>query len=293
MKNKMRKLGDSLKAQGFFEIDFIDGHINWVNQFALDKMGYELDQIITLSIFDIVPSEFHEHVRNYISDRRNEGGSYYELWPFWSCDKEIIWWYAIETGHEDPCIWLKGDYLDKTPRIGSKTNLMYITMNTVQLYNGLILKIEKQEEKINLLERNNTSHDNTLKSLGGRLERIENIAKSAADTTLATNEELKKLKTHFNASLEEQTAEILRLIMTDSVHDERMMNFNASLQESAARAVDIAIEKITEQSEEAGQQMVQKVDEAGNKASKRITIPLGLVMFLIALIQIAIQIWHH
>jgi hypothetical protein len=293
MKSKMRKLGDTLKNQGFFEIDFIDGHINWVNQFALSKMGYQLNQIITMSIFDIVPGEFHEHVRNYMSDRHNDGGSYYELWPFWSSDREIVWWYAVETGHEDPCIWLKGDYLDKTPQIGSKTNLMAITMNTVQSYNDLVLKIEKQEERIDQLEHDNTDHSSTLKSIGGRLERIENIARSAADTAFAVSEELKSIKTYFNISLEEQTAEILRLIMTDSVHDERMKNFNSNLQESAAKAVDAAIAKITEQSEEAGQQMVQKVDEAGNKASKRITIPLGLVMFLIALIQIAIQIWHH
>ena len=289
----MRKLGDSLKTQGFFEIDFVDGHINWANEFALFKMGYKLDQLVTMSIFDIVPGEFHEHVRNYMADKHNEGGILYELWPFWSSNREITWWYSVEVGHEDPCIWLKSEYLDRTPRTGSKTNLMAITMNTVQSYNDLIGKIEKQEERINQLEHDNTSHSNALKSIGVKLERIENIAKNAADSAFNTSEQFRQFKLDFSKSLDEQTAEILRLIMTDAVHDERMKNFNASLQEAVTKAVDAAITTITEQSETAGQQMVQKVDEAGNKASRRVTIPLGFLVLIATLIQIVVQIYFH
>lgn len=288
----MRKIGESLKDKGFFEIDFVDGRINWVNQFALLKMGYRLNEITTMSIFDIVPPEFHEYVRNYVTDRQNNT-SLYELWPFWSSDRSITWWYAIETNHEDPYIWLKSKYLNKTPQFGHETDSMVITLNLVQAYNDLISKIEKQENRIDQLEHSNTEHDVILKSIGGRLEHIESIAKSAADSAFESNEELKKLRLSFDESLERQTTEILRLIMTDSVHDERMKNFNSILQEAAAKAVDTATTKITKQSEIASQQMVKKVDEAGNKASRRVTIPLGFIMLLVTLIQIIVQIWRR
>lgn len=288
-----RKLGESLKTQGFFEIDFIDGRITWANDFALSKMEYNLEQIKTLSIFDLVPEEFQEYARNSMSDKQNGNHSHYELWPFLSADKNIIWWYTTKINTLDAYIWLKGEYLNKTVRFSAETSLMLMTLKTVQTYNELTLKIEKQEERLERLEHESLDHDNLLDGIGKKLENIEKIARSAANSSFENSENLKKFEEMFTKALDEQTAEILRLIMTDSVHDERMKNFNAEIQKASTVAVSSAIEKITEQSKIAGTQIIKKANEAGGKVTRRVTIPIGLLMLLMTIIQIIIQLVRH
>lgn len=288
-----RKLGESLRTQGFFEIDFIDGCITWANQFALVKMGYSIEQITTLSIFNIIPEEFHEYARNSMSNKQSGNYSHYEMWPFLSSNREIIWWYTTEINHEDSRIWLKSEYLNKTLQSGPEMNLMIITLNTVQAYNELVLRIEKQEVKIDQLEHKNLEHNKIIHDINTKLGTIEGIARSAADSSFQNSENLKKFSETFNKALDEQTAEILRLIMTNAVHDERMKQFNKVLQEAAEKTTTTAIGKITEQSEHAGKQMIKRVDEAGSKASRRITIPLGLLVLIATFVQIFIQLIKH
>ncbi len=117
---EMRDIGRSLSDKGFVEIDTITGNVTWANEYVLRKSGYTLFQLTTMTVFDIVPEEFHDTTRNIISDIQKGRGFKFAIRPELSADNKLVWWYSVRVKTSQPYTWLRSEYLNTTERSGAE-----------------------------------------------------------------------------------------------------------------------------------------------------------------------------
>ena len=81
--------------------------------------------------------------------------------------------------------------------------------------------------------------------------------------------------------------EILRLISTDAVHDQRLVAFEKHIQ----KTTDNAVRVITVQADKAGQIITTQADKAGKSLSRKVTIPIGAIAAVMTILQWIITHW--
>lgn len=251
----IRALGESLNDRGFFEVNISRDKFTWVNQFVLDRIGYELGDLQSMTMLEVIPSEFHDSIKGSIADRKNGRHFKHEVWPILSFAGDIIWWYVTELRTNQNYIWLQAEYLNKTGRNRGEVASMIVTMNTVQTYNDLVVRFEErgtqEDQKFTELEASISDHSASISRIDSRLQTTTRAAEKAANEAIAANTSIQSLEENFRQMISEQTAEIIRLISTDSVADQRSTAMETHLQAAAGKAVESAVAKITEQSKEA------------------------------------------
>jgi hypothetical protein len=283
---RMRNLGKGLIKRGLFEINLVTGLISWANEYFLNETGYELCQIQSMTIFNITPQEFHGVIRNLIYEKRFYK---YEVIPILTTKKDIVWWHGIEIKVDQPLLWLQSEYLNRTSRMGPETTSMTVALNTVQAYNDLLSRFEIHEEsekgRINELKQAIDQHEIAIEDIRDKLSHVINASERAANEAIAANSSIATFKKLMDEALDNQTTEILRLIGTDAIQDQRLKVFEKHIKNAA----NLATTEITEQSRKASIIIIKQVEEAKKGISRRITIPIGLVITIIAVIQWFIQ----
>ena len=143
----MRKLGRSLSDKGLIEYNVATGAINWVNDFVLEKTGYTLEQIQRLSIFEIVPEQFHDKMQDSIAviAKSKEPGS--SIWPGKSSLNQITWWYVLQANTQYPIRWAQCDYVQTTENTGTAYTFMCIQMDTTNNYGRLHQKVNELDDE--------------------------------------------------------------------------------------------------------------------------------------------------
>lgn len=289
--DKMRELGESILDKGMIEYNVETGSINWVNQFILNKTGYTLEQIKTISIFQLVPEQFHEKIKTSVSTivRGKEPGS--SIWPGKTTSGQISWWYLLQAKTQHPLRWSQCEYVQTTEPSGTAFIFMCIQMDTTNNYGAISQKVTELDEwakgQIRELSKKYQSIEGFIKNeIKPTLENIKDAAESAKRAeqvaTEAKNgiddlkEDLKKKIDSINDKAEEHTGEILKLISSDVIHSKRISAF----EQHVKMTTDLAIKSITMQA-----------DKAGKGLSKKVTIPVSVTAAVVTVIQYLIQNW--
>jgi hypothetical protein len=291
--DSMRKEGEALLDRGFFEVDLENGQMRWANTFALSHLGYTLGQLKALSIFDLVPAEYHELLNNSISNRR-EGKLYSsEILAMKTSQYDIIWWYSSDTKIKLPVLWMRSQFWNKTGKESSDPSLMRMMANILYLHNDLSFKHAESSEvvndKIDILQKRVSNSESCLQDLASNVQKAVNAAVNAANKSIETNTEFNKLKDSFQTSLDNQTTEILRLISSDSSNKDRMASFEKMIQESVKDAAETAVSRIIKTADTVETSIDVKTKEAGKSISKKITVPIGLLMIIATVLQWLLQ----
>jgi hypothetical protein len=287
--DSMRNLGSSLSDKGFFEIDLLSGSIAWMNQFSLDSMGYTLEQVQSMTVFDIVLPEFQEAVTNVVSDTIAGRNHRYGIWPFKSGDGNIVWWYTVREKDDPPLYWYKAEFLGKTMRSGKDFAAMVVAMTTINGYNDLSTKLNEH------VSWTKTEIDG-LKAVDEKvwkaIEEVKRIgrgahaaAEKAANAALANDKSIKDLNTNMSEGFSKQTLEIMRLISTDAHHEERFKIFETGMDKAASAAVEKATAAIVKQTEKAGTVITDRAEKAGKGLSKKVTVPVGIIAAAMTIVQ--------
>jgi hypothetical protein len=269
----MREIGRTMTDRGVFELSLSTGQITWANEFALQKLGYSLSDIQSMTIFDIVPLEFHEDVRNNISSSLSGKTNHFHIWPSKSTDAKIIWWYIFETKTHGSTQWTHGDYIQTTDASGVAFAFMRANMATTNVYGQIQNQIDELDtwvhEQVQRLDDENQDMKVVVQRLDDKLNHAVLAAQKAADTSMQTGVDtaaLKEIIQNQNQQFEEKwaihTGEILRLIGSDVVQEKRFSSFEQHVQATT----DLAIRAITMQA-----------DKAGKGLSRKVTIPVTAI----------------
>lgn len=293
--DSMRNLGSSLADKGFFEFDLLSGSIAWMNAYSLAMMGYSIEQIQSMTVFDVIPPEFQESVSNVVSDTIAGKNHKYGIWPFRSADGDIVWWYTVREKDDAPLFWYKGELLGKTPKSGPDYAAMCVTMNTINGYNDLSTKLSEHVQWTRgEIERLDQMDEKVWKAI----EEVKRIgrgahaaAEKAANAALQNDKSIKDLDSKIDEGFSRQTLEIMRLISTDAGHEERFKAFEAGMEKAAQAAVEKATTAIVKQTEKAGTAIANKAQEAGKGLSRKVSVPVGIIAAIATLIQFIIQHW--
>lgn len=293
--DSMRNLGSSLADKGFFELDLLSGAISWLNQFTLESLGYSLEQVQSMTVFDMVPSEFQEAVSNVVSDTIAGRNHRYGIWPFRSADGDIVWWYTVREKDDPPFYWYRGEFLGKTSRSGREYASMCLTMNTINNYNDLSLRLSELDNWTKQEISDLKAQDEKVWKAIEEVKRIGRgahaAAEKAANAAFANDKSIKDLNAKIDDGFSKQTLEIMRLISTDAGFEERFKAFEAGMERAAQAAVERATQAIVKQTEKAGTAIAVKAEEAGKGLSRKVSIPVGIIAVIATAIQFIIQHW--
>jgi hypothetical protein len=281
--SEMRDLGRSTTDRGVLEVDVSSGKILWANDFFLDKTGYSQDQVEHMTLFDIVPRQFHEELTDRLTTKKYRNS----ICPIRSADMKVVWWYTSQLKVEYPLDWTQGEYVQTTDETGVAFSFMRMTMETV---NNVGLMQKRQEDMDKWVKGEVERLDASDENLRQDVRRIElkvyhaiSSSKTAAQNSLNASESVEDLRGDFKTfsktmedNQDKATAEILRLIGSDGAQDKRIEAFEKHVK----KTTELAIQSITMQAEKAGKGL-----------SKKVTWPVSLIAAIATVVQAVIQHW--
>lgn len=285
----MRDLGRSLKDQGFFEADLVTGLISWANDFVLGKYGYSLSQLQSMTLFDLVPEEFHDELRNSVSDQTRGRLFRFSIRPGKSADGKLVWWYLVRVRADHPVYWYRGEYLNTTGKAGSEYSSMTAAMETANGYNDLYNELADfkgwARENVHRLDGADAEIQEDMRELKEQLHASIKASNRAANAALESRASIESFKRDVSEQMSKQTAEIIKLISNDATQGEQLRKFSEFMDKTTAQAVQTM--KTT--TETAVQQISAQANKSGDKITRQVTVPIGLIAALVTLIQWMIQ----
>src|SRR5512135_487134 len=291
----MRELGQSYLDKGFFEVNLASGAVEWANEFALSKYGMTLDQIQAMTIYDLVPSEHHDALTGSVADESKGRTQKFSIWAGKTADGRLVWWYITKAKAAHPYHWYKAEYLNTTNKTGPEYAAMLAAMNTANSYNDLAAKLlDYQEWTQNEIKRLDDAYE-ILRQ--GQIEMQEQLkgclsaANHAANESVKANQSIVNLKSGMEDQFSKQTTEILRLISTDTVHEQRMASFESAMKKAASDAATSAIKEITASADKASKAITTQTNKAGQGLARKVTIPVGVIATIATIIQWVIMNW--
>ncbi len=279
---EMHEIGRSMPDKGFFEFNVSTMHITWANEHAVAKLGYSIDELQTLNLFQIIPEEFHESMRTSISDLANGRAYRFNIRPYINSKKELVWWYLVKLKTKYPYCWFRAEYLNTTELAGSEYSSMSAAANTTNGYNELFNKFNElrvwTEEQVERLGVKDAQLEAQIGALDLKVDETLKASRDAADHAIAANQAISHFKITFTEETHKQTQEILRLISTDAVHAKQIETFQEHVKLTTKNAMN-AIET--------------SASVAGKGLAKKISIPVGFITAFATIVQLLIQFFMH
>ncbi len=286
----MRELGQNLIEHGFFELNLVSGSVEWVNTFTLGKYGMQLEQMQAMTIYDLIPSEHLDSLTSAVADETKGRPHKFSIWPGKTADGKLVWWYITKIKNAHPIHCYRAEYLNTTDKSGPGYASMLAIMSTANSYNELAAKLsehqdwtQKEVAKINI----------AVDSLQDHLRGCLSAANRAANEAVEANQSITRMKSDMADQFAKQTTEILRLISTDTVHEERMATFETHMKKAAADAATSAIKEIAASAEKAGKAITVQANKAGQGLARKVTIPVGAIATAATIIQWIMNNWPH
>lgn len=274
--DEMRSLGESMSDKGMIEYDLSTGELIWCNEYALNKIEYKSKGAWDLSIFDVIPNEFHSQLKKYVANITRGKDMGLSVWPTKTTSGDIAWWYVYQTKTQYPIRWAYLEYIQVTSTHGIAYAFMRMQMDTINKYGDLNFKMNELEkwvhEKIEELSDKSEELENSISEIK---ELAESLVK-AKDSINSFKDEIKKQYVELDKKTDDHTAEILKLISSNVINIKRMNAFESHVKVTT----DLAIRSIALQTEKVGKGL-----------SKKIAIPVSVISILAAVIQYLVQAW--
>jgi hypothetical protein len=271
------------------EVNLVSGYFSWANEYALDKYGITLEQLQRLTIFDLVPEEFHDDVRNTVSDQVNGKYHKFSIWPGKCQEGKLIWWYSTRVKVNGPSYWFKIEYLNITDGYGPQYSSMRAAMETTNSYNDLYNRFTElrswTEESVHRLEKETAETREAINSLRDQMRSCLAAANRAANAALENVHVINKFKQDMSNELSNHTTEILRLITTDAVHGQRMEAFNGHMKTVENRVEEEFEKHIKNTTSQAVMSIRVQAENSGKGLTKRVTIPVGVIATIATIVQ--------
>ena len=278
----MRDIGRSLSDRGYLEVDTVTGTVTWANEYLLKKHGYSLSQAQSMTLFDMVPEEFHDPVRNTLADIQAGKGFKFAIRPIVTADGKLVWWYSVRVKTQQPYTWFRSEYLNTTERSGPEYASMAAAMQTTNSYNDLYNRVQElqlwTEEAVERLDKKDAELEDKVHELAEEIRQTKKFAETAANASLEFKQAMVNFQAHVAEEISKQTTEILRLISTDALHDKRMETFEKHVKEATSTAM---------------RAITVKANEAGSSLTKKVTVPVGTIAAIATIIQWVMQHWPH
>jgi PAS domain S-box-containing protein len=290
---QMREEGRSQDDSGVFEIDLTENKISWANEYAVEHTGYTLDQIKHMTLFDLVPEEFHGKMQDVIAEVSTRGsvrnGSPTSVWPVKTSGGKIIWWAVTKSVVEYPAVWLNGDHIQTTGTSGMSFLFMQAFMRAANGQSGLYEQVSELKawttDQIARLDEEDKRLRDGLAELESKMSDALEASKEAANAAKTTHKMMESLQKSFQEFETKYGVEILKLIGTDTIHDKRIDAFEKHVK----MTTDLAVKSIEMQAQRSAQGIELQAEESSKGLSKKVVIPVTLIATIATIIQVLVE----
>lgn len=288
-RQEMKELASSRPNRAVFEIIEKTSEISWASDFALSITGYGLDEIVHMTLVNLAPEFLASRVSSTWTSIGDSTRSL--IWPIRSADKTVTWWYATTEASESGIRWFSAQLISRTDSVSEDYVRMYVLMDILNSQHDLTARLSDHEKwtqnEITELRRTDQAISQALESIRNQQKHIISISKNAADGTMETRQLLKSLRSEMDDGFTNQMVEILKLIQTDALHDERIEAFDKHMKNVAQQAMTT----MQESAHATAKEFQSKAVEAGKGLTRKVTVPVGLVAALMSGIQWLITNW--
>lgn len=285
----MKELISSTPSRGVFEIIEKDGSVSWVSDLILEQTGYSLSEISSMSLVNLSPDSLSSRVSATVSLSGDLIRT--SIWPIVTTSGTVSWWYVNNESSDAISRWYSAQLMAHTNKIGEDFVRMCVIMDILNSHNDMNSRVNHHEkwvdEEISELKKFDRSVQDTLSSIKSQQNHVISLAKSAANGSMTVSANLKSLQKRVESGFSEQMTEILRLIRTDVIHDERINAFDMHMKEVAENAM----KTMKNTADETAAEFKSKAVEAGKGLTRKVTVPVGVVAAVMSGIQWLINNW--
>lgn len=286
---RMKELISSTPSRGVFEIIEKDGSVSWVSDLILEQTGYSLSEISSMSLVNLSPDSLSSRVSATVSLSGDLIRT--SIWPIVTTSGTVSWWYVNNESSDAISRWYSAQLMAHTNKIGEDFVRMCVIMDILNSHNDMNSRVNHHEkwvdEEISELKKFDRSVQDTLSSIKSQQNHVISLAKSAANGSMTVSANLKSLQKRVESGFSEQMTEILRLIRTDVIHDERINAFDMHMKEVAENAM----KTMKNTADETAAEFKSKAVEAGKGLTRKVTVPVGVVAAVMSGIQWLINNW--
>lgn len=259
------------------EIEFASGSITWANDALLSKCPDDSGPVGS-SVKKLVAGHFRERVQE-VMDAAESGMVFKRtMWPVPANDG-ILWWTTevVHVYEDKKSALFRCRIMSKTKESGDSYELAVTAADSVITAAAAVAAAEATETRFDkFIDKFKKERDKE------KLEDRKNImaaisaAERAAESALANKASMDALKDQVSVKFDEHMEEIMKLVSTDAVHDERLKVFDDQVKKTTALAM---------------KSIVNTADLAGRGLSKKVTIPVGLVAAILTIVQWVMMHW--
>lgn len=292
---QMRDEGRSKEDIGVFEVDLADNKITWMNDYATERVGYTLDQIKHMTLFDMIPESFHAKLQDVVSEYSEKKLSETNteaktsIWPLKTSNGKITWWVVTKTIAEYPIIWIYGDHIQTTGLTGMSFLFMQAFMRAANGQSGLYEKLSELKAwtttQVSRLDEEDRRLKDSLSVLESKMTEVLAASKEAATATNTTQKMMESLQRAFQEFESKYSAEVLKLIGTDTIHDKRIDTFEKHVK----LTTDLAMKSIEMQAERSTENMTNQVKETSKGLSRKVTVPVSIIATIAIIIEVLVE----
>jgi len=285
----------------YVEVNLEAGNAPWMSQSTLKLIGYNETQLKAMSLYDMIPNEFHDSLSNTIIDGVNGREHKHNIWPFKCVDGDILWFYSSKENVNrskdiDKSIsWYKLSLINKTLKNGKDYADMVLKMYLLNTQNELKNKIKDQEirmdREFSSIQDKNKALNDGLIEMKQKFIYATSAMEKAATAAMRSSADVTTLRSEFREGMARQTTEIIRLINMDSQHDELINNFNNKVMHAAEKAVEKAVEEISQKSKDVSTEIIIRAGNAGKNIAKKVTVPVSVIAVIMTVVQFILANW--
>lgn len=283
---EIRAQGDATEDAAVVELSLPDGGMSWANEFFLKEQGVSIGALRGLSIFEMIPPEFHAQAREALAEKAAGRPFRPAIWParMPGSDK-VSWWYVYQGKSSAARHWSWMELVQTTALTGERFSFMRLQME-------LLWGQTRDRERLEAFEAwtrgkldEQAREMGELKSMFVEAIYAARAAAASADATRMaadralgavdeTKGQLMAQLAAFQRSQATHEEAIMELITTDARHDKRIESFEKHVKMTTDLAVD-AIRKAAAQ--------------GGKSLQRKVTVPVTVIAALATLVQWVIQ----
>src|SRR5512138_1994793 len=213
-----RHNGRDLVDKALFEVNIQSGSIEWVNDYVIDKLGYSFNQLITKSLFDLIPYDLQDKIkRNIINSSKSRQ---YFIFPVVTFTGEISWWYIFESKTDQNRKWIYAEHLQNTSYSGPEYSFMCFQMKKLDDQIDLEAKIDdfeiwvkNQIDRIDLdVEKVRESVSNLSLKVDASIISAKNAASNSLDAKNASLAVQREFQIYFEMAQKQQNDSMTEII---------------------------------------------------------------------------------
>lgn len=258
----------------YFEVNLTSGIISWINSSLSKKCEFHGNKLIGIEVHGLVSENYREKCLEFQQELKNHDKPTSTIWPIPLSNGVTVWWKIEHVNSDNDFVLFKCSIRSKTT-VGESAHDLLDSIATAYFNDSIFhINLNRFSDRMTKLNQEVADFKKSQLIVKENLKSAIGAATNAANAAIDNKSTTEKLQAMMSERFDQHTTEIMKLISTDAIHDERL------------RSYEERVRKITKNSLK---NIVDQADKSEKKLNKGIVIPTGIIATILTIIQYIIM----